>query len=442
MDNEILPPHDIDAEEATLGSLLIDGVAVDNVPFLNVNDFYDERNSIIYHACMELKNRHEAIDLITVSSELNRQGKLDEIGGSAFLSYLVSVVPTSIDLVHYANIVQRNSIFRKLINAGQQITKKGYSLGIDPTQALNEADELLLEIRKNTVGTPIISPEQRLELLEQRYTDLYKKEQTIAIKTGISSLDMVLGGGLFKGEFILLAARPGMGKTAFAQTIANNVGRTGRNVLYCSVEMTWQSLSDRDIAGIVNKPIGAIRQGAYTEELYDKIIVDGLSKLSELSVYYYDDQPMTTAKVLNAGMEMILRHGLSFIVVDYLGILGDEYGRSPYERVGYISRKIKQVSRILDIPVLALHQLSRGLEQQNDKRPQLHDLRDSGNLEEDADVVLFLYRDNYYYDNVDGMTELILGKQRQGDSGGKNKVPLYFNETTKRYTGIYDGENE
>lgn len=432
-----LPPHDLDAEEATIGSLLIDGGAMEKIPFLTYTDFYGEANQLIFKACMEVYDRGEGINQITVAQELDRQGKLEVSGGAAFLSHVISIVPTSLDIVNYANIVQRLSVSRQMITAGGGIATLGYMADPDPSSALNKADEMLLSIRRNTVGTPIISPEDRVKLLSDRYDRLFAKEQEVAVKTGIASLDYMLGGGLFQGEVILLAGRTGMGKTAFLETITNNVGKTGKNVLYCSVEMDWESLSDRDMAGLMGVPISAIRLGGYEGELYARMTGEGLEAIGNLSVFYYDDNPITTAKVMNAGMEMKLRRGLSLIVVDYLGIMGDEYGRSPYERVGYISRRVKQIARVLDVPVLVAHQLSRGLESRDDKRPQLHDLRDSGNLEEDADVVLFLYRENYYDEATEEKTtEVLMGKQRQGDSGEHKRVRLMFDSKGKCYRGI------
>jgi replicative DNA helicase len=206
--------------------------------------------------------------------------------------------------------------------------------------------------------------------------------------------------------------------------------------------MSSDNLSDRDVAGILNIPINELRLGGYSDELYDKIIVKGLREISERKVYHLDttESPLTTTKILNGGMEIKLRFGLSLIVVDYLGILADEYGRNQYERVGYISRTIKQIARVLDVPIMALHQLSRNLEYQQDKRPQLKDLRDSGNLEEDADNVLFLYRDSYYEENPESKTtEVILAKQRQGDSGNRRKIELVFDENKKIYREVYYG---
>lgn len=442
MITEKIPPSDIDAEEATLGSLLIDGKAIDDIPFLGGDDFYHERNRIIFDACSELNKRHEGINQVTVAQELDRNGKLEECGGVAHLSHLISITPTSLDLVHYANIVQRLSVSRRLIEAGRRIEGLGYRADPDPGVALNEADGLLLDIRKNTVGTPIISPDERVRMLYERYENLYAKDKDVAVRTGISSLDYMLGGGLFNGEVLLVAARTSMGKTAFAQTIANNIGKTGKNVLYCTAEMSWESLSDRDMAGILKVAMSTIRLGGYEDELYVKMLGEGLEALRERELYLYDDSPLTTTKIMNAGMEMKLRRGLSLIVIDYLGILEDEYGRSPYERVSYLSRKTKQIARVLDVPVLALHQLSRALENRpsDERRPRLSDLRDSGALEEDADAVVFLYRENYYNEETDDdRTEVIMEKQRQGDDGGRHqRVYLMFDKDSKCYRGIKD----
>ncbi len=434
-------PNDLEAEESTIASILIDGNAIDNVVFLKPDDFYDDRLRQIYVACLSVRERREKVDRVTVKEQLERNDKLTFCGGNEYLGEIISYVPSSMDLIYYANIVRRKAVSRKLIAAGTEIEKLGYKDNPEPSESLAKADEMLLEIRKHTVGTPIITPKMREERLTVRYTKLFQQERGVSVKTGINALDFMLGGGMFNGEMTIVAARAGLGKTTFAQNIANNVAKT-ENVLYCTVEMSSDNLSDRDVAGILNIPINELRLGGYSDELYDKIIVKGLREISERKVYHLDttESPLTTTKILNGGMEIKLRFGLSLIVVDYLGILADEYGRNQYERVGYISRTIKQIARVLDVPIMALHQLSRNLEYQQDKRPQLKDLRDSGNLEEDADNVLFLYRDSYYEENPESKTtEVILAKQRQGDSGNRRKIELVFDENKKIYREVYYG---
>lgn len=431
-----LPPHDIDAEEAVVGSLLLDGSAITSIS-LDPEDFYSERNSWCYKACQSLAEREVSVNQITLAQELERVEKLETIGGAAYLSHLISVCPTSLDIVYYAEIVHRLSISRQLISAGGQIGGLGYEANPDVSQTLSRADEILLDVRKHGVPSPIITPRDRANLLHTRYEKLYKAEQSTSLKTGLIDLDRHLGGGFYDGDMIMIGSRPSVGKTSLLQFLANGWGQH-KKVMFCSGEMSMEAVSDRDVAGLTGEAIGEIRQGGYTDELYSKI-VESLGKLDELDVYYYQDSPLTTAKILQAGTAMQLRFGLDVMCVDYLGILDDEYGRTPYERISYISRKLKQVARKLDIPLVVALQLNRALEQRMDRRPKLFDIRESGRIEEDSDVVLFLYREDYYYNREEwerefpsgndiypaypeGIVEIIIAKQRQGQANKVVKV--------------------
>jgi len=433
---EKLPPHNIDAEEAVIGALLIDGEAIHKLSLVP-GDFYSERNSFCYEACVSLSERGVSINHITLAEELERVDKLETVGGAAYLSHLISICPTSLDIVYYAEIVHRMAISRRLITAAGQIGAIGYSGGPDVSQSLDRADEILLEVRKHGFPSPIVTPRDRAEFLIDHYEKLYKSEEGISLKTGLVDLNHWLGGGFFNGDLIVIGARPSVGKTSLLQFLANGMGQD-KNVLFCSGEMSLGAISDRDVAGLTGEPIGVIRVGGYSDELYSKI-VGSLGELDELRVYYYRDTPLTTAKILQAGMAMQLRFGLDALFLDYLGILDDEYGKSQYERMGFISRKLKQVARKLDVPLIVAHQLSRGLEQRMDKRPQLFDLRDSGRIEEDADVVMFLYREDYYYSREEwerefpggndfyssypeGVVEILIAKQRQGQANKIVKV--------------------
>lgn len=448
IDNK-LPPHDLEAEDATIGSLLIDGSAINNISLMP-EDFYAEQDRWIYRACQSLTEREVSINQITVAQELAKDGKLEAVGGAAYLSHLISICPTSLDIVYYAEIVRRLAISRRLILAADGIAGIGYSANPDVSQALDRADEFLLDVRKHGVPSPVVTPRDRAELLSGRYARLYEAKQGMALKTGLYDLDNWLGGGLYNGDLTIIASRPSVGKTSLLQFIANCLSQT-KNVLFCSGEMSVESISDRDVAGLIGEPIGAIRLGGYPDELYSKIVGQALGEISELKVYYYEDTPLTTAKVLQAGMAMKLRFGLGAVMVDYLGMLDDEYGRNAYERISYISRKLKQVARKLDVPFIIAHQLNRALEQRQDRRPQLFDLRESGRLEEDADVVLFLYREDYYYTKdewvrefpggndhyqfyPEGIVEILIAKQRQGPAN--RIVKVLYNTKHQTYANL------
>ncbi len=443
MTTDKLPPHDIAAEEAVNGSLLIGGTEsfIEILSQVNVDDFYNEANRWLFLAASNLYDRTEAIDQITLAQELDRQGRLEACGGAAYMSHLISIVPTSIDILHYAKIVQRLSINRQIILSATEMIALGYQADPDPAKTLGACDEMLMDIRKRTVGSPIVGPGLRRKLLLERYEALWKLEKGVAVASGFKDLDWCLGGGFFAGDFILLGARPSMGKTSLLQSIANNVGDRGDNVLFCAVEMPWESMSDRDMAGRLRRPITDIRRGGYDDKTYTDLLV-AVDELSGRQVWYMDDVPMTVEKIMRAGLELQLRKGLALIIVDYLGILSGEDKWNNYERVGYISRKMKEIARVLRVPVLAAHQLNRDLEKEKDargrpgdKRPQLWHLRDSGNLEEDADVVMFLYRDNYYdWDLTDTNAEILLAKVRQGEAG--KGIQVAFDKKGQRYLDI------
>ena len=425
MENTVLlPPHDISAEEALLGAVLIDGTQIEQVaPMVKSSDFYHEPHMIIYQAFSELVKTHNLIDEITTCDQLSRMGKLENCGNRSYLIHLKTLCPSPMDSVYYAEIIKRLSIARQLIVVGDQIKNIGFSNPADSAKALNECDEKLLGIRKSGIASPILSPRDRGQGLYDRYNELANKEMVMALHTGIIDLDAFLGGGFYNGDVIIVGARTGVGKTTFLSSIGEAVAKT-KNVLVCSAEMDSDSLSDREVAQFAGIPTNRIRLGAYDEELHSRILA-GVGKIIANKIYIYDDMPMTTDKILQAALTMQLRQGLSMVIIDYLGMLDDDYGRNSYERVGYMSRKIKQIARKLDVPVILAVQLNRELEKRDDKRPHLFDLRDSGAIEQDADVVIFLYRDSYYTplaDNQPDITEIIVAKQRQGEANKVVKV--------------------
>jgi replicative DNA helicase len=429
--NELLPPHDLSAEEALLGAIILDDRGMDEIS-LKDSDFYHEPHMFIFRAFTNLNKSLTHIDQITVAEELNRMGKLEEAGGVAYLFHLITVCPSPMDAMVYADIIKRMSISRQLIQAGKEIQDVGYSNPVDVSKALRQCDEKLVTVRKSGLTSPIISPKDRAESLYQRYAELYKKEMSMAISTGITKLDEKLGGGFYDGDMIVFAGRTGMGKTTMLSFITKEIAIC-RNVLFCSAEMNMDSLSDREVAQSAGIPTTSIRLGKYTDDIYDKIL-DAIGKISERKVYLYDEIPMTTDKILQAALTMKLRHGLGAIVVDYMGILGDDYGRNSYERVSYISRKIKEMARTLNVPVIVAVQLSREIEKREDKRPELVNLRDSGNIEQDADVVLFLYREGYYNRKKenDDITEILIAKHRQGQAN--RCIEVYYDRNTQSYS--------
>ncbi len=425
-----LPPHDTTIEDAVIGCLLL-GADINQVT-LSPEDFYTERDGLIYKACQSLSQQDITLNQLTVAHELNRQGNLTICGGVAYLSHIISIASNPFDLPYYAETVSKLATARKLISTGEQIVSLGYENN-DINEALSKADNLLLEIRKKSKTVDIITPEDRANLIAERYTQLYEQEGGIALNTGLTNLDKWLGGGFYDGDLIIVGARPGMGKTSFLQSIANYISQS-KKVLIFSAEMSWQALTDRDIAGIVGITTNQVRLGGYDEDTWRKLIEIGTETIKKRQIYLYDHTPITTASILQASLAMKLRYGLDIIFVDYLGILDDREGENQNIRLGNISRNLKLAARKLEVPIVIAHQLSRALEVRENKEPKLQDLRESGHLEEDADTVLFLYRDSYYQDTEDNTTLVYIAKQRQGES---NKgVKVYYDRKHQKYCDL------
>ena len=441
MEQTKLPPHDIDAEEAVIGSCLLDGQAfVQVAPVISAGDFYSERARWCWEAMRRLADRDEAIDQITVAHELDNMEKLTDVGGAAYLSHLISIVPTSLDVEHYARIVSRCSQARKLIDCAGQIGAMAYTARADVGPAVRKAQELLVAVSGDSVKPLVYTPHDIAEYAMARYTSLQEKGDEPPLPYGFRELD-ILTGGAHRGDLVLLGGRPRMGKSALAQEWANNIARQ-HSVLYCSLEMTLAQVIDRDVVAAVRKPMPVIAGGQYDEDLYSQII-HFLGPMSERNLYFLKCEgiPVTTGDIRAAVARLKLQAGLDVVFLDYLGLLADEYGRTQNERVGYISRRLKGIGRAFDVAVIAVSQLSRAVEKERyNKRPRLADLRDSGSLEQDADVVMFLYRDDVYYTEEEweetfnktgdrwkpkaerkpypqGVAELGVEKQRQRESG-------------------------
>jgi replicative DNA helicase len=407
-ENTVLPPHDIAAEEALLASILVDETQYDEVS-LAPADFYHEPHRFIWQAFEQLAGSQTTINQITVADTLNRMGKLEFCGGVAYLLHLVSICASPLDAFSYAEIIKRNSIARQIIDAGNDIVKIGFSNPVDTTKALSECDEKLTIVRKSGIPTPIVSPKVRASAQYDRYTEMMESQKTIGISTGIAALDRQLGGGFYPGELAIVAARAGLGKTTFISHVANSINR--------------------------------IRRGNYNNKLYAQI-QEAIGKIHDKPLYFYNDSPMTTDRILQYALGMKLRNGLGMLAIDYLGILDDQYGRNPYERITHISRQLKQIARILGVPVVVAAQLNRESATRDNKRPMLSDLRDSGAIEQDADVVLMLYRDSYYDQAAenDNTVEIIVAKQRQGESN--RIVKARFDKKTQRYMNYTQEEPE
>jgi replicative DNA helicase len=443
-----LPPHDPDAEENIVGSLLVDGTAIHKiVTFLQPQDFYTEQNLLIYEVCIALYQRNEAIDQITVAQELARQGKLEVAGGTAYLSHLVSIVATSLHIEHYARIVYRLSIMRRLINAGRQITAIGYEADPNVDATLGRAEDVLFRVRHGRVQREFVHIREVLD----KYFEVPPPEAATpgeAIPyalSGFSKLDEFLGG-LQRSDLIIVAGRPSMGKTSFALSLAANAAvEQGACVALFSLEMSREPLVQRMLANRSGVDCRRLRLG-FQSEVEEKKLMDAIGVLSEAPIYIDDSPQMRVVEIRSKVHRLKFERNIDFIIVDYLQLIqGDSRSENRVQEISYISRSLKAIAREFDVPVLAVSQLSRAPEFRASHKPQLSDLRESGSIEQDADLVLFIYRDDYYFSREEweslhpdkeyphGIANIIVAKHRNGPTG---EIDLRFLPKTAKFEDI------
>jgi len=426
------PPYDLQGEESTLGSLMLDGEKIGIISgILNADDFYREKNRWVYEAMLAIDARREHVNQITVGFELSKTKKLEAVGGADYLAFLVHQVPTTVHLMHYARVVQKCSTLRKLIVLGQYIQKQGLAAK-DLDEALGEVESALSRFRGQG-QSKVITPYDWANEADQRYGKLRDKTSR-AVPFGVPLLDSVMGGGAFGGEYILVGARPSMGKSTLLDQFAVSFQNHG-NVLIAQAEMSKSQMMDREVAALTGKSIVTIRAGGYDEKTHGQI-VDALGLMAERRIFRYIDGYMTTRSLRSVAMQVNAEYGLDAIVVDYLGILKDNPSMKPYERITHISSQLLALTNDLDVPMVVAVQLNRGVDERSNRRPMLSDLRDSGTLEQDADVVMFLYRADAYHDFEDdkcppGQAELNIAKHRQG--GGLKTVRLKYLKESQKY---------
>jgi replicative DNA helicase len=449
--SERLPPHDIDAEEAVNGSLLIDGRAVYEVAiFLQPGDFYSEQNRWIYQSCLSLYQRDEAINQITVAQELDREGKLEKCGGAAYLSHLISVVPTSLDIEHYARIVYRLSIMRQLITASDKISDIGYEADPDVSAALNRAEDVLFRLRRQG-SLDFVHIKQVLD----RYFEAPPSPETVGYQpiphvfSGLTGLDDFLGG-FQRSDLVVVAGRPSMGKTSLVLNIARNAGvEQGASVALFSLEMFRETLVQRLLSSETGINSRRIRLGLSTEDEESRIM-EAIGKLSEAPIYIDDSPQLRVMEMRSKARRLHYEHGIDLIIVDYLQLLqGEGRNENRVQEISYISRSLKALARELNVPVIAVSQLSRAVEWRASHIPQLSDLRDSGSIEQDADLVTFIYRDEAYFTEDDWriqhpeeeypreMADIIIAKHRNGPTG---QVKVRFRHNLTRFENLVKAE--
>jgi len=452
-ENEKLPPHDIAAEEAVIGSLLIDGAAIyDIATILQKQDFYHAPLQMLYDACMMLYQRSEAINQITVAQEMDRQGKLEICGGVAYLSHLISLVPTSLDIKEFAQIVNRLSVSRRLIVAGQQITAVGYEANPDAEASIGKAEDVLFRLRLGQGPRDFQHVRQVL--------DKYFEPRPVLEGGGVGPITKVISGyrgldelttGFQQSDLIIVAGRPSMGKTTLAMNITRNAAiEQNACVAVFSLEMSSEALVLRLLSSEASVLLSQIRLGQHTE-LEEQKIMDAIGVLSEAQIYIDDSPRLRISEMRSKARRLTYERNVNLVVIDHLGLMeADTRMDNRVQEISYITRSLKALARDLKVPVIAVSQLSRASEMRNVHRPQLSDLRDSGSIEQDADLVLFIYREEYYYPTEDdwlrtfpdkeypaGIANVIIAKHRNGPVG---EIPLRFVPRFSRFENIANQE--
>ncbi len=445
MYEEKLLPHDIEAEEAVIGSLLIDADAVLAVAqFLKPVDFYREKNRQCFEASLELFRRSEAINQVTLAHQLGLQEHLDQVGGTAYLSHLVSSVPTPLHIEHYGRIVKRTAIMRNLIDSAARISAIGYDGTDDVEATLSEAEDILFRVRSGQPTRDFIPLREVLDqYMEERAADSDALGRSGApVLTGFAAMDELLGG-LHRSDMVVLAARPSLGKSTLVVNISLNAARSGATVGMFSLEMSREQLALRMLAGEASVDAQRLRLGLYTEA-EERRIIDSIGSLSELPIYIDDSPLQGIVEMRSKARRLHLERGLDLLVVDYMQIIQQSSGRSDnrVQEMSEITRSIKGIARDLNVPVLAVSQLSRAVEMRTSHRPQLSDLRESGSIEQDADVVMFIYRDDVYFTEEEwasrfpdrpypkNIAEIIVAKHRHGPVGA---LKLLFRDNWVRF---------
>ena len=450
MDNVVSQqiPHDSEAEKAVLGAVFLDPEAIiDASDVLQPDDFYEHANRIVFQAMLNISDREEVIDPVTLQDELKKNNQVDDIGGIAYVTELSMATPTAAHVTYYAKIVKRKAILRNLISTSQRIIQNAIEGSDDVTDILDDAESQIMGVSQDNASGGFKSIHDVLNTAMEEINSIPDDGNMVTgLPSGFSELDKMTTG-FHDDELIILAARPGVGKTAFALNVAQFVGlKTDKTVAMFSLEMGAEQLVQRMLAseGLIDSQ--HLRTGQLTDEEWRKLVV-AAGSLDNTSIYI-DDTPGIKMSEIRAKARRLAKEkgNLGLIVIDYLQLIEGPRSESRQQEVSAISRQLKKLAKELHIPVIALSQLSRSVEQRQDKRPVLSDIRESGSIEQDADIVAFLYRDDYYRDERDeddegeveaeednGEVEVIIEKNRSGTRG---TVKLMFSKPYNRFSNL------
>ena len=423
-----IPPHSVESEQSILGSILLDKDAIITVSeTIRPSDFYKEAHKIIYECMLKLSNKNEPIDLITLTEELKKQGHLDDVGGISYITSLSTIVPTTSNVKYYADIVKEKSVLRQLIKASNDIINLGYENSVKVEEVLERAEKRIFDISQEKASDDFKSINEVLvdayDMIEKLYTN---KSDVTGITTGFKDLNKKING-LQRTDLILIAARPAMGKTAFSLNLVQNAALKGdASVAVFSLEMSKDQLVQRMPAAQSHVELKKIKTGTLDENDWPRII-DAMAVLSNASIHIDDTPGIKISELRSKCRKLKIEKGLDLILIDYLQLMeGEGNNESRQQEIAKISRSLKIIAKELNCPVVALSQLSRAPEQRADHRPMLSDLRESGSIEQDADIVMFLYRDEYYHPDSESKNigEVLIAKNRHGETGSVELVWL------------------
>lgn len=433
-----VPPHNQEAEQSVIGAIFLEPPAlITAAEVLVPEDFYRTAHQRIFQTMIRLSDQGKAIDVVTVTEELSAKKELEDVGGIAYLSELANAVPTAANIVYYARIVEEKALLRRLIRVATSIVEDGFTREDEVAAVLSEAEKKMMDVssRKNAgdfqnIKDVLVQTYDNIEQLHSRKGDI------TGVPTGFRDLDRITAG-FQRNDLIIVAARPSVGKTAFALNVAQNVAtKTDENVAIFSLEMGAEQLVMRMLCAEGNIDAQVLRTGALTNEDWKKLTM-AMGSLSNAGIFIDDTPGIRVTEIRAKCRRLKQEYGLGMILIDYLQLIQGSGGKGEnrQQEVSEISRSLKALARELQVPVIALSQLSRGVEQRQDKRPMMSDLRESGSIEQDADIVSFLYREDYYDKETENqnMIEIIIAKQRNGPTG---TVTLAFVKEFNKFVNI------
>jgi replicative DNA helicase len=433
-----IPPQNLDAEMSLLGAVLIDEEVIADVSeHVKPHDFYDRRHGLIYDAMMRLYEKHKPVDLLTLTEELKKKNDIETIGGSAYLTELTNYVPTAAHAEAYAELVAQKAIRRRLIKASSEISELGFDEETSTEELLQQAEQQLFAVSDQSLKQDLVSIESILTDSFDRMEELHRNKGALrGVRTGYRDLDNMTAG-LQRSDLIILAARPAMGKTTLVTNLAYNVATIAKQpVLFFSLEMSKEQLVDRMLADASGVDAWNIRTGNLSDDDFSKLS-DAMGEMAEAPIFIDDTPGVSVLEMRTKARRAAHEQPLGLIIIDYLQLMqgsGRDNGNRVQE-VSEISRGLKLLARELNVPVIALSQLSRTVETRSPQIPQLSDLRESGSIEQDADIVMFIYREAYYNPETEreNVTDLIIAKHRNGPTG---RIELYFHPERLRFMSL------